>query len=253
MIGLDGSTVSQPRSSLKRRAERLLAIGVVAAALGTVPLVAIQESGTDDPLVVVADWTLWAVFALDFAAMMALSSDRRAYLRQNWLSAAIVVISFPLAPPLLATVRLTRLVRLLRLALAVGSAMQQMRLAIGRPGLLYVSAASGLLIVAGGGILTMLEPNTVKGDFWTGVWWAVVTTTTVGYGDIAPTTPEGRVVAVVLMITGLGLVATLSASIAAYFVSHDVEQKENAINQAMLDRLERMELALQELSREIRR
>jgi voltage-gated potassium channel len=67
----------------------------------------------------------------------------------------------------------------------------------------------------------MLEPQTVKGGFADGVWWAIVTASTVGYGDIAPTTVGGRLIAVMLMLSGVGLVSTLAASITAYFVGHE--------------------------------
>ena len=84
-------------------------------------------------------------------------------------------------------------------------------------------------------------------SFWSGVWWAVVTATTVGYGDIAPTSPGGRAIAVVLMLVGVGLVATLAAAIAAYFVGKDDESESQAVEQ----RLERIEAVLEEIRRRI--
>ena len=65
-----------------------------------------------------------------------------------------------------------------------------------------------LAVVSGGGLFFLAEPESV-GGFWTGVWWAVVTATTVGYGDIAPATLTGRLVGVALMIIGISLFATL--------------------------------------------
>src|ERR1019366_7085096 len=79
-------------------------------------------------------------------------------------------------------------------------------------------SVSVLIIVAGGTSLVLLEPQTVKGGFGDGVWWAIVTAATVGYGDIAPSTLVGRLIAVVLMLSGVGLVSTLAASITAYFL-----------------------------------
>lgn len=54
-----------------------------------------------------------------------------------------------------------------------------------------------------------------------GVWWAIVTTTTVGYGDIAPVTTGGRIVAVILMFTGIGCIGTITANVASYFYKTD--------------------------------
>lgn len=155
---------------------------------------------------------------------------------------------------MLATVRLARLARLsraLRIGLVVARSLGGLRSALGRPSLTYVAGATVLLIGAGGGLLTMLEPETVKGDYWTGVWWAIVTTSTVGYGDVSPSTPEGRIVAVILMVAGVGLVATLSASIAAYFVRHDVvdsEAKDAADIEALAERLNKIEAMLKSLT-----
>ncbi len=77
-----------------------------------------------------------------------------------------------------------------------------------------------LAVMAGGGLFFLAEPESV-GGFWTGVWWAVVTATTVGFGDFAPATLTGRLVGVGLMLLGISLLATLGASVAAYFIESD--------------------------------
>ena len=71
----------------------------------------------------------------------------------------------------------------------------------------------------------------------------MVTASTVGYGDIAPKTLEGRLVAVTLMVAGIGLVSTLAATIAAYFV----EQDEQRTIDDLLERLDRIETQLSPL------
>lgn len=62
-----------------------------------------------------------------------------------------------------------------------------------------------------------VEGSNIK-NFSDGLWWAVTTVTTVGYGDRFPTTSEGRLLAVMLMIVGISLVGVITASVAAWFV-----------------------------------
>lgn len=187
----------------------------------TVPLVIAHESGVDDPLVAVGDWLVWGVFTLEYLVMIALAGDRLTYARRNWLSAAIVVLSFPAMPAVLTLAGLARLARLARLVFVGLRGMQALKRAVGRAGLLYVLGCTVLLVFLGAAVLAVVEPETVHGDVWHGVWWALVTATTVGYGDIAPVTIWGRLVGVALMIAGVGMVATLSASIAAAFIGSD--------------------------------
>jgi voltage-gated potassium channel len=87
--------------------------------------------------------------------------------------------------------------------------------------LVCVASLAALLILAGGGGLALVEPNTVHGGFLDGIWWAIVTASTVGYGDIAPATLPGRLIAIVMMLAGIGLISTLAASITARFVEQD--------------------------------
>ena len=63
--------------------------------------------------------------------------------------------------------------------------------------------------------------------FGDGIWWALVTITTVGYGDITPLTTLGRVVAGLLMLLGLGLIATITAIVSAKFIQNYVDGHTN--------------------------
>ena len=215
---------------------------MILAALLSVPLTVVEVNGQNGPSFQAADWILWSVFAGDYVLGLSLAKDRRRYAFGAWLSLLVVVVSFPLLPALFGIVRLARLARLLRLVrlVAFGARLvTALKSTVGRRGFLYVLVLFVLLVVMAGAIMSLVEPQTVKGNMWDGMWWAVVTATTVGYGDISPATPEGRLVAVALMLFGIGLTATLAASVAAYFVNQD-SGNDMAEVVARLDRVERL-------------
>ena len=198
-------------------------ISVILAAAATIPLVTLQAQGHSHAWLLAADWIVWCIFLCDMLAHYA----RRSSPASKLLSLVIVIASFPAAHHILALTRVAQLMRLLRLIRVVAVLAKVapiLRATVGRKAVLFVTTLSGFLVLASGGLLWVVEPHTVA-DYWTGVWWAVVTTTTVGYGDIAPQTVVGRLIAVVLMVAGIGLFATLGASVAAYFIGSDTEDR----------------------------
>jgi len=232
------------QTHLHRRLSSAFQPLIVIAALATIPLTLLENGESSSGRYVTADWAIWALFASEFVLLLATAPSRTRYLKRQWLTMAVVVLSFPLLPSLLALTRLARLarlgrvLRLMRLFGIASVAVPALKKTVGRPGLLYVGTLTLLMVATGAGLLTLLEPS-VKGDYWTGLWGAIVTTTTVGYGDISPATPGGRLVAVILMLCGIGLTATFAASVAAFFVGQDKGGDQQEIH-TRLDRLEEM-------------
>jgi len=117
-------------------------------------------------------------------------------------------------------------------------------------------AAVGLLFL--GAWLVLLFENNAHGSnihsYKDALWWAVVTVTTVGYGDRFPVSDGGRLVAVVLMMVGIGLIGTLTATVASFFVQEHTDANKAQLQAAHEDlggrltdidtRLARMEAAI---------
>jgi voltage-gated potassium channel len=78
---------------------------------------------------------------------------------------------------------------------------------------------------------------------WDGVWWAIETVSTVGYGDIYPTTVQGRLIAMVLMFVGIGFVSLLTAAISSRFVKQDRSEE----HLELMETLRRIEADVAEL------
>ena len=93
-----------------------------------------------------------------------------------------------------------------------------------------------ICIISFGYVFYLAEPQ-IK-TFGDGIWWALVTITTVGYGDITPLTTLGRFVAGTLMFVGLGLIATVTAIVSAKFIANYVDHH---TNDDVLEKLEELE------------
>jgi voltage-gated potassium channel len=104
-----------------------------------------------------------------------------------------------------------------------------------------------LVVAVAGGIAIWLLDNHEFPTIGSGMWWALQTITTVGYGDHVPGRTEGRVVAGIVMVTGIGFISVVTASISAAFVESARRRRGRNTDDLVLERLERIERALEEL------
>ena len=108
------------------------------------------------------------------------------------------------------------------------------------------------LLVLGGAVAEYYVERGAGGvsSFGDSLWWAVVTATTVGYGDLSPVTSAGRAIAVVLMVVGIGVIGTFTATIASWFIEQDQAGKPNQ-DEDLRGRLDAIEGKLDELLRRL--
>jgi voltage-gated potassium channel len=198
-------------SPLQRRIGRVFDVATFAAALITGPVIlalAFDDLPGDvrDALETL-NWVLWAVFAVELVTMVAVTRDPRGWIRRRPVDAAIVILTLPF----FAGLDLLRLVRLIR-----GRAGR--RLAEGvtsSEGLRNVALLTLITVGLGGVAFAEVEPGVDVGD---GLYWAVTTVTTTGYGDIVPTTEAGKGLAMYVMLIGAAFLAVLTGAIAQRFI-----------------------------------
>ena len=80
------------------------------------------------------------------------------------------------------------------------------------------AATITLAVTVVGGVLVRVTDPATFASIWSGLWWAVQTATTVGYGDVVPQSAAGRAVAAVVMLGGIGFITVSTAAIASAFV-----------------------------------
>ena len=191
------------------------------------------------------DTLICLIFLSDFAIRLATAPSRLGYLKWGWVD---LVSSIPMVG-VLRIGRIARVVRIIRVLRGLRSAKALATYVLKRRAQSTFLAAAFLailLMVFSSIAILHVEVGTdvnIQGAD-DALWWSFVTMTTVGYGDRYPVTSEGRLVAVMLMVAGIGLFGTFTGFVASWFLSPGEKDQENEL-EAIRNRLERIEALLQ--------
>lgn len=237
------------REQRAQRVEALLQWPLLVATLLVIPSLLLQSQPAGSSLYQLGDalnWTIWLAFLVELVVMLAVSPDRWGYLKTHKLDTFIVLFTPPFGPASLQGARLLRLLRLTRLLRLVTLAQNTFT----PQGIKWAAIIATSIVVLGGAAFVQAEPEQHL-NLFDGLWWSLSTVTTVGYGDIGPKTDLGRVIGMVVMLTGVGFVALVTAAGAQYFIG--ATRREEQAEQEELSDLQQLDGRLQRLEDELAR
>ncbi|MFB7372214.1 potassium channel family protein [Streptomyces sp. NPDC056222] len=226
----------------KRTQTPLLILAVAFGIAYAIPIVAPDADRRVHELCLAMEWVVWGAFAVDYAVRLTLAPAKWRFVRGHPLD--LLAVLLPLVQPL-------RLLRLVSTLLLVG---RRARMAPQITLTTYVAGAVVGLLMFGSLAVLHVERTAPNGNIKTlgdAVWWSFTTMTTVGYGDHAPTTGLGRVLAVGLMLSGIALLGVVTANIAAWFISRF--ERDDAQDRRQTELLEALTREVQELRGEVAR
>ncbi|HEY2443222.1 MAG TPA: ion channel [Streptosporangiaceae bacterium] len=184
-------------------------------------VVTTDVNGSASIALVSALFAFWVILLAEYLVRLVVSPDRRGYLRRRWAEPATVLV-----PPLAGW----HLIGIEKVCLLLHEGELRAEAILRHHSLFRVLIAAAATLFAGAWLVLLFDENAPGSNIHSypnALWWAIVTVTTVGYGDRFPVTEGGRVVATVLMLIGIGLIGVLTATVASVFIKeHTDENKE---------------------------
>ncbi|WP_051206373.1 ion channel [Oceanospirillum maris] len=168
-----------------------------------------------------SDLLIWFFFLAETLLLTFLVDRRRVYLKRNWMNIVILVLGLPILwgdSSMAIVLRMLRVVLILSLLMPMSSTIHAI---LARNNLGTTLLISAIFVGLSGTFISVIDP--AIDSPWEGIWWALVTVTTVGYGDVVPSSATGKFFATILILLGIGLLSLLTASFSVFFLSQEEE------------------------------
>ena len=188
---------------------------------------------------IILDRCLLTAFLADYVIRLYLAPDKKAFVRSN-ICDLIAIFPFYTVFRAFKITRLAKLSTLSRLPRILGFLCRPLRKArrfFNTNGFKYIVFLTTAMIFIGGILIHLTEGMSLSD----GVWWAFVTTTTVGYGDISPSTFYGRIIAMVLMLVGIGMIGSITSTLTSYFLNVKAKNVKNETIDSIKAQLDRFD------------
>jgi voltage-gated potassium channel len=233
-VVLEGTSGDQPdRRQQVERVEHALrfpmaALGVAWAVIGIIVLTT-DSSGLAPEALVSTLFVIWFVIVVECAVRYVLVPDRRRYFSSRRVEPAMLVVP---------AFQVWRLAGVERMTVLQREGVERVLAILRHRSLFRVLLAAAALVFLGAWLVMLFESSTPGSNIHSykdALWWAVVTVTTVGYGDRFPVSDGGRSVAVVLMLVGIGLIGILTATVASFFMQEHTDANKDQLQAAHED------------------
>lgn len=168
------------------------------------------------------DRIIYLVFLCDYIIRFVIAENKKNFVKSNIFD-LIAIIPFNSAFRIFRIMKFTKILRftkLFRIGSLSARSLKKTKRFFNTNGFKYVL----ILAVTSISISSIAMMHFEKMSFQDSLWWSFVTTTTVGYGDLSPATNEGRIIASILMLVGIGLIGSLTSSITSFFMYDEKRQ-----------------------------
>ena len=245
MASLYWTTGVDPNENQRMRTvSQILEWPILVATLWVVALWYLSTRDSQYQLQPIHDFLLWSLFIFETITLSLLADNPKRYLRSNWVNLLIILLGIPMLWGLRATAMPFDCCVFSPYAHSCCMSAVRFEKLLSRHTLGPTLAGTAIVIIMAGFMIAAIDPAIDSAA--DGIWWAWVTVTTVGYGDVVPVSELGRAFGGILILVGVGVFAMLTASFAALFISRSDEEETRELKDA-LGRIAQLEQQLQQM------